>query len=175
MYRLDSEFVPRIYSDASHHLYPEGHEQLGFIITNGSAPVGHRNSKIKIVTRSSCKSELCAAEEAATYAIWYKLLLSGMGVPFAHPITLYQDNKSTIIMAVQGGSFQRTKHLIGRQSYLKERIVSGDIVLQYKPTALMEADLLTKPLSSVVLCRLKQSLHIRVIEQSNIANSSLAK
>ena len=163
VYRAELNFVPRIYADASHHLHPESHGQQGFFITNGSAPVGHR---IKMMTRSSSESELCAAEEAATYAVWYKSLLSDMGIKLVDPIVLFQDNKSTIIMAVQGGSFKRTKHLIGRQSYLKERISSGDLILQYKPTAIMEADLLTKPLSHLVLQRLKFLLHICSLQRS---------
>jgi len=132
IYKADIKFTPAICADASHHLYPEGHGQQGFFITNGSAPVGQRSSKIKMITRSSSESELCGAEEAATYAVWYKMLLTNMGVGGVDRIPLYQDNKSTIVMAVQGGSFQRTKHLIGRQSYIKERIDAGDIVLKHK-------------------------------------------
>ena len=119
VYSAITPFVPSISADASHHLYPEGHGQQGFFIFNGSAPVGHRSTKIKMITRSSSESELCGAEEGATYVVWYRLLLVGMGVPISGPIVLYQDNKSTIIMAEQGGSFQRTKHLIGRQSYIR--------------------------------------------------------
>ena len=166
VYSANAKFIPRIYADASHHLYPEGHGQQGFFITNGSAPVGQRSTKIKMITRSSSESELCGAEEGATYAVWYKLLLQGMGVPVPGPITLYQDNKSTIIMAVQGGTFQRTKHLIGRQSYIKERIEAGDIVLKFKSTKEMEADLLTKPLPRVVLNKLKSLLHMRALDDS---------
>ena len=93
--------------------------------------------------------------------MWYKMLLSDLGVCVTDRIPLYQDNKSTIIMAVQGGSFQRTKHLIGRQSYIKERIEAGDIVLKHKSTKEMEADLLTKPLSRATLLKLKDLLYIK--------------
>ena len=163
VYKADVKFSPAICADASHHLYPEGHGQQGFFITNGSAPVGQRSSKIKMITRSSSESELCGAEEAATYAVWYRLLLLDMGVRVEDRIPLYQDNKSTIIMAIQGGSFQRTKHLIGRQSYIKERIEAGDIVLKYRPTKEMEADLLTKPVPRSILLKLKNLLCIEVI------------
>ena len=163
VYKANVKFAPAICADASHHLYPGGHGQQGFFITNGSAPVGQRSSKIKMITRSSSESELCGAEDAATYAVWYKLLLMDMGVRLEDRIPLYQDNKSTIIMAVQGGSFQRTKHLIGRQSYLRERIASGDIVLRYRPTKVMEADILTKPLSRSTLLKLKELLYITVV------------
>ena len=164
VYSATIPFVPSISADASHHLYPEGHGQQGLFIFNGSAPVGHRSTKIKMITRSSSESELCGAEEGATYAVWYRLLLVGMGVSISGPITLYQDNKSTIIMAVQGGSFQRTKHLIGRQSYIRERIIAGDLQLKYKPTTTMEADMLTKPLPRVLLHKLKALIHLKPLD-----------
>ena len=107
VYTATVPFVPSISADASHHLYPEGHGQQGFFISNGSAPVGHRSTKIKMITRSSSESELCGAEEGATYAAWYRLLLQGMGVSSSGPIVFYQDNKSTVIMAVQGGTFNQ--------------------------------------------------------------------
>ena len=38
VYSASVPFVPSISADASHHLYPEGHVQQGFFISNGSAP-----------------------------------------------------------------------------------------------------------------------------------------
>jgi hypothetical protein len=66
------------------------------------------------------------------------------------PITIYQDNKSTIILAIQGATFKRTKYIIGRQSYVRERIRDGDIILKYLATADMTADILTKAQSEAI-------------------------
>ena len=153
-------FEPIISADASHHLYPEGHGQLGMFIFNGSAPVACRSVKIKLMTRSSSESELCSVEDASTFAVWYKLLLSDLGIELSGPITILQDNQSTIIIAIQGASFKRTKHLIGRQSYVKERLQAGDIKLQYQPTADMLADLLTKPVKVAVMRKLRSKLYL---------------
>jgi hypothetical protein len=153
-------FKPAIYADASHHLYPEGHGQQGMIITCGSAPVAHRSVKIKMITRSSSESELCALEDASTYSVWYRLLLNDMGVDSSKPIATYQDNKSTIIMAATGATFKRTKHLISKFSYVKERIDNGDIQLKYMPTKDMIADILTKPVDRATLVHLRQKMSI---------------
>jgi hypothetical protein len=159
-YKAKTKFIPSIAADASHHLYDTGHGQMGMIISNGSSPVAHRSVKIKMITRSSSESELCALEEASTYAVWYSLLLSNMGLDNTKPITIYQDNKSAIVMAVQGATFRRTKHLIGRESFVKERINNGDIKLRYLPTEDMPADILTKPLPVASLDRLKQKMYM---------------
>ena len=63
-------------------------------------------------------------------------------------------------MAIQGGSFKRTKHLIGRQNFVRERVQNGDIVLAYLPTKDMPADILTKPVKRATLEKLKHLLHV---------------
>jgi hypothetical protein len=138
-----------IFADASHCLHFTGHGQGGIIITLGSAPIHIMSFKLKLITRSSSESELVVLEEASTFAVWLKLLLMELGViEKGEPITVYQDNLSTIFIATEGGKFKRSKHLLTRESYVKERIENGDIVLKHKPTAEMCADFLTKPLSS---------------------------
>ena len=60
---------------------------------------------------------------------------------------IYQDNKSTIMMAENGkGQFKRTKHIANRYFWVKQFIDSGEVELKYIPTLQMIADLLTKPL-----------------------------
>ena len=54
------------------------------------------------------------------------LSMISLASTFSGLIVLDQDNKSTVIMAVQG-TFQRTKHLIERQSYIREGIKAGEI------------------------------------------------
>jgi hypothetical protein len=160
-YKSNIPFQPKISADASHHLHPTGHGQAGMIISNGSAPVAFKSSKIKMITRSSAESELIALEDASTYAIWYSLLLRDLGVSKQKPITIFQDNQSTIIIAIQGPTFKRTKHLLGRESYIKERILNGDVVLKYLPTGIMTADLLTKPVKKSILLKLLTLLFIQ--------------
>ena len=62
-------------------------------------------------------------------------------------------------MAVQGGNFKRTKHLICKESYVKERLQAGDIQLKYLPTDRMPADLLTKPLNKDLFLKFKNLLY----------------
>ena len=88
-------------------------------------------------------------------------LLSDLAVTDADPITLYQENKSTIIMAAQHPNFKRAKHMIIREAFVKEQIVKRNVVLKYLPTEEMPADMLTKPLSEPCLSRHLETLHVR--------------
>jgi hypothetical protein len=83
-----------------------------------------------------------------------------LDIDIPDPIPVFQDNKSTIIMAIQGGNFKRTKHLICKESYVRERLLAGDMRLLYLPTSQMPADMLTKPMSKVLLHRFMSFLCI---------------
>jgi hypothetical protein len=147
-----SDMQPRIYADASHALHLDGRGQAGIVITLGSAPIFTRSFKIKSVTISSSETELNALQEATTYVTWLKCLLESMHITLRNPaIPIFQDNKSTIIMAPNGGNFKRTKHIIVKDNFVKEHIQNGDVVLKYLSTSEMPADILTKPVSKKVL------------------------
>jgi len=146
--RAGIPLVPKIYADASHGTHPDGKGHGGIFLSLGSSPVHSRSFKLKAVTRSSTESELYALEEASTYAEWWSMLLEDLGAGCStKPIRVYQDNQSTIVLATQGASFKRTKHILIKGSYVKERIEVGDIELKYLPTGAMPADMLTKPLA----------------------------
>eukprot|EP01033_Poteriospumella_lacustris_P013104 gene13104-gene13973 len=150
--------TPTIFADASHGLHPSGHGHGGIIIMLGedSAPILTRSFKLPMITRSTAESELITLDEASAYAVWLRLMLFELkaydeagAVP---SVRIYQDNQSTIRMAQQETyNFKRSKHLLVRENYVRERIVFGDICLAYLPTDEMLADILTKPVDRTTL------------------------
>jgi hypothetical protein len=59
---------------------------------------------------------------------------------------VYQDNKSTLAMVPTGGGKPRTKYMKVREEFVKERLETWEVVLEYISTKQMLADLMTKPL-----------------------------
>ena len=61
---------------------------------------------------------------------------------------MYQDNKSTILLAENGkaSSSKRTKHINVRYFFITDRIRTKEISVQYCSTDDMVADYYTKPL-----------------------------
>jgi hypothetical protein len=152
---------PAIHADASHASHPKGHSHAGIIAGYGSAPVLCKSYKIKSICRASSESELYVYEEGSTYAVWLKALLTELElISTKTPITLYQDNQSTIIIGLKGANFKRTRHLVTRDSFIKERIERGDIDVKYCPSEEMVADFLTKPLTREKLRRFLTMLNI---------------
>jgi hypothetical protein len=52
-------------------------------------------------------------------------------------------------MAIQGGNFKRTKHMICKEAFIREKFQEGTIVLRYLPTNFMLADILNGHLKSL--------------------------
>lgn len=86
-----------------------------------------------------------ALTEAAKEAIYLKSLINDIG-PNHQSITIFNDNKAANILSRNTVVRSKTKHISIRQHFIREKVESGDIVVKYKPTEIMEADVLTKGL-----------------------------
>ena len=75
------------------------------------------------------------------------------------PVTIYQDNMSTISMIKNGISkSNRTRHMNIRYFWTKERVDMGELKIVYMPTDDMIADILTKPLQGDKFIALRRLL-----------------
>ena len=75
------------------------------------------------------------------------------------PAVRYQDNQSTTRLLKNGkSSSDRTKHIKIRYLWLKDRVDSKDVLVEYMPTGDMLADLLTKPLQGDLFIKLRRFL-----------------
>ena len=147
-----------VYADASYGVHADGKSHTGVYITLGRGGVFFRSTKQKIVTKSSTESELIGLSDSLGQAIWTRDFLIGQGYKVG-PAKVFQDNKSTITLAAKGRSTSdRTRHIHIRYFFVKDRVDSGEVDIEYKPTKLMLADLLTKPLQGDLFRAMRQEL-----------------
>jgi hypothetical protein len=68
---------------------------------------------------------------------------------------IYKDNHGCIATTKNSLTDPRTKHIDVKYNYTREIVEQGSIAVQYRPTAHMIADALTKPLgaSKFLWCR----------------------
>jgi len=134
-----------VYSSYAIHLDMKSH--TGVFMTIGKGGAYTASCKQKINTKSSTEAELIAIDDAMAHVLWTRHFLAAQGVPV--PVTtIYQDNKSTILLSENGkGSSSRcTKHLDVRYFFVTDRIKQGEVKVAYCPTENMLADFFTKPL-----------------------------
>jgi hypothetical protein len=134
-----------LFADAAHMVHKDAKGHGGIIGVLGSAPVFTKSFKFKLVPRSSTESEMVCLEESVTFALWVMVLIRDF-VELKLPVTIYQDNLSTIGIVMNGGSFNRSKHMIAKYGFVKQYVDLGKIQLAHCRTQVMVADMLTKPL-----------------------------
>jgi hypothetical protein len=149
-----------IYTDASHMLHADAKGHGGMIVTLGGTVIATKSFKMKLVTKSSTESELVAVEESVPYVLWMLMLFQNLGLRVKKPVDIMQDNLSAIGIIKNGGSFNRSKHMIARHGFIKQHVESGDIIFQHCAGDIMPADILTKLLDGSRLKKLSQLIHL---------------
>jgi hypothetical protein len=131
----------------------KGH--TGGVIFAGEGAVYCKSSKQKLVTKSSTEAELVGLSEGLSQVLWTRNFLEAQGYKQS-AATIFQDNKSAIILADKGKtSSQRTRHISIKYFFIKDRIDSGEVKVEYKATEEMIADLFTKPLQGQLFAKFR--------------------
>jgi len=134
------------YIDASYGIHPDGKSHTGVCITLGGGFFYVSSTKQNLVSKSSTEAELIGVSDGLSQVLWVRNFLLSQGHNVG-PAIVWQDNKSTLAMIDKGRSTSsRTKHIHIRYFFVTDRVNSGEVTLQYKPTEQMIADILTKPL-----------------------------
>jgi len=107
---LDNE--AKWWVDSSYAVHPDMKSHTGIYMTLGKGAMYTASCKTKLNTKSSMEEELVAMDNAMGQVLWTRHFLATQG----HPVpttTIYQDNKSTILLAENGksSSSKRTRHI----------------------------------------------------------------
>ena len=139
----------RWWVDASYNVHDDCKGHTGGMVVVGKEGKGAPLStcrKQKLNVRSSCEGELVGIDDVLPSILWMRYFLENQGYTIEENI-LYQDNKSTILLANNGrwSSSKRTKHIKSRYFYIKDKVDQGEVSIQHQPTDKMWSDVLTKP------------------------------
>lgn len=115
-----------------------------FLIQNGA--IYWESKKQRTIALSSAEAEYVSLSEAATEAIFLRRLLSEISGQTVEAIPLFTDSQSAMAIAKNPCFHQRTKHIDVRYHFVREAIERGEIIIRYRETERMVADVLTKAL-----------------------------
>jgi hypothetical protein len=144
--RVDNLGIMLWWVDASYNVHDDCRGHTGAMMSMGKgAPISF-SRKQKLNVRSSCEGELVGIDDALPVILWARYFIESQGYTVEQNI-LYQDNKSTILLANNGrwSSNKRTKHIKSRYFFIKDKVESGEISIEHRPTDKMWSDVLTKP------------------------------
>lgn len=144
--------------DASYGVHSDFKSHTGVSIQLGSGTFFAKCAKQKINTKSSTEAELVALSDAITQILWSRDFLIHQGYTMP-PATVFQDNMSTMALVKNGKSnSERTRHINIRYFWIKDRVDSGEVTIEYQPTDGMISDILTKPLQGEKFRELRAKL-----------------
>jgi hypothetical protein len=132
--------------------------QTGYIFFLAGGAITWKTKLQPTVALSTAEAEYMALGAAVQEAIYIRKILCDLNLKQAQPTLIFVDNQAAIHIAKNPVYHQRTKHIDIRHHYTREKIESKEVRLEYKPTAEMIADLLTKPVGVQVFKRLRSSI-----------------
>ena len=143
----------QIFTDASHAGDPDTRRSIsGVVIKLAGNTVFWCSLYQKIVSHSSCESELMALDKGATVGQYVTWLLEVMGGPTQSAVTIFVDNKSTIDVSSNPIQPGRNLHVYARYFYIRDLVYAKVYELQHLGSELQVSD---------VLCTYKSSENFR--------------
>lgn len=121
----------------------------GYAFSIGSGVISWCSKKKSTVALSSCEREYQALCAATCEAIWLRRLLSDAGEGQKAATNIKTDNQSTIKLAYNPVFHKNTKHIDTQFHFVREKIQSKEICVDYCNTCDNLADIFTKPLGRI--------------------------
>ena len=138
----------------------------GYVFKMSGAAITWMSKKQTCVALSTAEAEYMALSMATQEAIWLKRLLTDLNEKEDGPLTIYEDNQSTICMAENPKFHGRAKHIDIKHHYVRNQVNEKKIELKYCPSEYMIADMLTKGLSRIQFNKLKDMIGIHDLNDS---------
>ena len=150
-----------LYCDASYAVHQNGRSHTGIIITmeGYSGPIVTKSHRQRLVTLSSTEAELVAVVDGIKRVLTLHALLTELSLAPPAPVLVYQDNKSTIHILMNGEGYSgKNRHMRVRFGFVSDLLKDETIQVEHLPTEEMIADLLTKPIGGNLFRRLRAML-----------------
>jgi len=134
----------------------------GYAFNIGSRVITWSNKKQNTVSLSSAEAEYQAICATTCEAVWLRRLLQDVGEEQIDTTTIRCDNQSSIKLANNPVFHKNTKNIDTQFHFVREKVQSKEIHLEYCNTCDNVADIFTKPLAKVKFQMFREMLGIFV-------------
>ena len=127
------------------------------------AAISWNSKKQTCVALSTAEAEYIALAKAAQELIRLHQLLIDTNENSVNPMTIFEDNQSTIAMTRNPQHHGRAKHVDIKFHYIREMVTMNKIELKYYKSDEMIADMLTKGIGKIQFAKLRNMIGLRNI------------
>ena len=129
----------------------------GVLFLAGGA-VAWISKKQSSVAMSSAEAEYMAASLVCREVIWIRSILAEFGFNQDGPTVIREDNEACIQMSKNPVNHSKTKHIDLHYHFVRERVETGEVALDWVSTSEMIADMLTKAVTPAIFKSLRDAL-----------------
>ena len=128
-------------------------------MTMGRSALINISRKHKLKAGSSTEAKLVSIADVLGVMMWCKYFMESQGYTIDTNV-LYQDNKSTILLAKNGrlSTGKKSKHIHNQFVLIVNKIAKGDLEVKHAPTKQMLADINTKPLQGQLFWEMQANM-----------------
>ena len=139
----------------------ERRSTTGYVFYVGDGAISWNCRRQPTIALSTTEAEYMATSQSTKEAIWLRKLLADVGFVQEGATTIMCDNQGCIALAKNPTHHSRTKHIDVQHHFIREKLESDEIRLEYCPTEDMVADVLTKALAKDRHQRLAKAMGLR--------------
>ncbi|XP_019157171.1 PREDICTED: uncharacterized protein LOC109153762 [Ipomoea nil] len=132
----------------------------GFAIYLGDNLISWLSKKQRTVARSSTEAEYKALTDVSAEVTWVVLLLRELGLHSWKPATLWCDNLGATYLCANPVFHALTKHVEIDYHFVRDKVASGDFLVNYISTIDQLADIFTKPLPAPRFAAMRDKLNV---------------
>ena len=125
----------------------------GFVFTLNRGPVAWTSSLQRLSALSVSEAEYVSLAEALKECLWLRPFLRSLQLDVSEPTQINVDNQAAIALSKNPEFHKRTKHIGIRYHRIRQEQENGTVIVNYVPTEVNPADLLTKSLGGNELKR----------------------
>ena len=154
--------------DGSFGVHWDSRGHTGAMMSMGKGAIVNIARKHKMNVASSTESELVSIADVLGMILWCKYFMEAQGYTIESNL-LYQDNKSTILLAKNGrmSAGKNSRHIKNRFFLITDKVAQGDLSIQHKGTKDMWADVNTKPVQGLLFRKFRhEMMGVRTIWKS---------
>ncbi|KAL4352605.1 hypothetical protein GQ457_06G004450 [Hibiscus cannabinus] len=119
----------------------------GYCTFIGNHLLSWSSRKQRSVSRSTAEAEFRSLADAASELMWLKAILVDMHATSGDIPIVWSDNTSAVAMAANPVMHAKTKHVELDLFFVREKVLSHELLVNYVPAADQVADVFTKPIS----------------------------